>query len=275
MKEAILVVSFGTGFPEAKQNSLDRITTDIVTAFPEIKVFEAFSSSIILKKLARENRPMQSVREAMDSIRQEGFLAVTVLPTHMIPGIEYQKIRDILLEYKDDFSKITLLPTVLQEEVDCRKIAELTTKILQIPKTDKCENGCYKEYVLMGHGTEDAANVRYIQMNEAFAALGFEHVRIASVEAKPDLADAVAAIEKRIALNQKAQTLVALHPFMVVAGDHANNDMAGNEDSFKTQLEALGYGTQPIIKGLGEYDKFRQIYVDKLKEYFEKSLPDQ
>ena len=248
MEEAIVVVSFGTSYPEAKRNSLDQIYGDVVKAFPEKKVLEAYTSSIILKKLMAEGRPVYSVKEAMDFLKKEHISKVTVLPTHMIPGIEYKKLEGVVKQYEAEFEEICLLDTVLHKQADCEKIAALVVTLLQIEKG--------KEYILMGHGTEDVANIRYVQMNEAFLTLGYDNVRIASVEAKPDLWDALEDIEKGPS--------IVLHPFMVVAGDHANNDMAGEKDSFKSILEERGFQVEVIVKGLGEYSEFRREYVAKL-----------
>lgn len=262
MKEAILVVSFGTSFPEAKKNSLDQIYLDVVKAFPGKRVFEAYTSSIIMKKLAGEGRPVLNVPEALEEILAEGIKKVTVLPTHMIPGIEYKKLQGFVKEFERSFEKITLLPTVLQTEEDCMKMAAIVTSILQIPKIkEEGPSLDATEYILMGHGTEDVANERYHQMNEAFVKLGFYNVRIASVEAKPNLEDAINILQ----VKYNAPVKIVLHPFMVVAGDHANNDMAGEEDSFKAILEELGNHVTPIVKGLGEYEEFRKEYVEKLR----------
>jgi sirohydrochlorin cobaltochelatase len=113
----------------------------------------------------------------------------------------------------------------------------------------------------MGHGTVDTANVRYREMNEAFARAGYDNIIIASVEAKPDLDDALEAMAGK---NIKS---VLVHPFMVVAGEHANNDMAGGDtDSYVSRLRDAGYQVTAVVKGLGEYESFRRLYVEKLKE---------
>jgi sirohydrochlorin cobaltochelatase len=159
----------------------------------------------------------------------------------------------VMETYRASFRELHIATPVLNKEEDCKRLVPVLCEMLAI-QTDR-------EYILMGHGTEDAANIRYEQMNQAIAEAGYDNVRIASVEAKPDLENAIAQIQKR-----RKAGMVVLHPFMVVAGDHANNDMAGCEDSYVTRLQALGYQTKAVIKGLGEYPQFRRIYVEKLRQ---------
>lgn len=252
-KHAILVVSFGTSYEEAKKNSLDQILMEVKAAYPETPVFEAYTSGIIRKKWSQAGKTVWSVKEAMEHLKQQGFQRVSILSTHMIPGIEYQKLCQEIREYASAFRDIRITRSVLEETKDCEQMVQLIDKILQV------EPG--KEYILMGHGTEHDANIRYEQMNRAFEQAGYENVRIASVEGEPGIEEVMERMQ-----NKNTTKCVVLHPFMVVAGDHAHNDMAGEEDSFKSMLEEKGYRTEPILKGLGEYAVFRQMYLEKLGE---------
>lgn len=253
MKKAILLVSFGTSFKEAGENSIKAIRKDIIRAGKGIFVYQAYTSGVIINKLAKEGVKIHSVEEALQEMTDAGIEALYVISTHMIPGIEYGKMLGVLEKYRVSFQKLMVAAPVLEKEEDCGKLVPVIRELLEI-RNDY-------EYVLMGHGTEAEANIRYSQMNEAFVKAGLSNVRIASVEAKPDIADAL----NKLSEKKKVQKVI-LHPFMIVAGDHAWNDMAGNEDSYFTYLTDAGYTVEAIIKGLGEYPNFRQIFVDKLEE---------
>lgn len=175
----------------------------------------------------------------------------------MIPGIEYQKLVRILEPYRSSFEKLEIASAVLDRKEDCKKLVPILRDIFHFQR----EN----DYILMGHGTEDDANIRYIQMNEAFIEAGLTNVQIASVEARPNLADAISHLQ-----NAGKVDKVVVHPFMVVAGDHARNDMAGETDSYVAKLREEGYKVSAVVKGLGEYPQFRRIYVGKLQEMLEK-----
>lgn len=254
MKPAILFISFGTSYPEAQKNSLDCIFHDLETAGNGMPVFMAYTSGMIIKKLAQEEKlHIDTVQEAAERALAAGIDRLYVICSHMIPGIEYEKMKCVLEQYRASFAEIRIASPVLGEEEDCARLVPVLQDMLQ-PEPEKT-------WILMGHGTEDSANVRYEQMNRAFERAGLQNVRIASVEAKPDLEDALRFLHD---CGRRGEVIV--HPFMVVAGDHAHNDMAGEADSYVTRLEEAGYPVRAVVKGLGEYPQFRAIYVDKLKK---------
>lgn len=253
MKKAILLVSFGTSYKEAGESSLKAIGKDLVKAGKELPVYQAYTSGVIIGKLAGEGIRIHSVEEALREMIDDGIEAVYVISTHMIPGIEYQKMLGTIEKYRMRFQKLAVSAPVLDKEEDCGKLVPVIRELLKVQDD--------YEYVLMGHGTEAEANIRYSQMNEAFARAGLSNIRIASVEAKPDIEDALLSLSEK----KKVQKVI-LHPFMIVAGDHAWNDMAGEEASYLTFLTDAGYPVKTIVKGLGEYPVFRQIFVDKLEE---------
>lgn len=258
MKRAVLVVSFGCSHADARERSLERIGRDLERVNSQIPVYQAYTSDIIICKLKEEKIKVNTVEEAVREVLDKNVECLYVLPTHMIPGREYEKMLGILEAYRDKFEKLLIAEPVLAAKEDCGRIVSVLKEIF------KFEPEC--EYILMGHGTDAEANDRYQQMNEALSEAGFLNVRIASVEAKPDLEDALCQL-----VDKKAGGKVVLHPFMVVAGDHAKNDMAGEEDSYLTRVREAGYETEAVVKGLGEYDVFRQIYVEKLKKMLEES----
>lgn len=252
MKKAVLLVSFGTSYAEARENSLENIYRELSAVDGQIPVYQAYTSGVIIRKLAGQQIRIDTVEEAVHKALDHQVRCLYVVPTHMIPGIEYQKLLKLLEPYQSAFQKLQISSAVLDREEDCRRLVPVLRDILGIRQG--------YEYILMGHGTEDDANIRYVQMNEAFAGAGLTNVRIASVEARPDLMDAISYLQ-----NGGKVDKVVVHPFMVVAGDHARNDMAGEDDSYVSKLQSLGYQVEAVIKGLGEYPQFRQIYVDKLK----------
>lgn len=252
MKEAILFVSFGTSYREARQNSLDRIEKELMEAGNGIPVFAAYTSGMIIQKLLKEDGIyIDTVQEAVEKAVRYGAKRLYVIPSHMIPGIEYDKMTGVLEQYRDAFLDMRIAAPVLGEEKDCDSLLPVLKEMLDF----KQEN----IYILMGHGSEDGANVRYEQMNAAFCRAGLFNVRIASVEAKPDLDDALRFLEECDKIKK-----IIVHPFMVVAGDHAHNDMAGEADSYVSRIRDAGYPVCAVMKGLGEYPQFRRIYVDKL-----------
>lgn len=251
MKEAVLLVSFGTSHQDARQNSLEEIYRELTEIKKGMPVYQAYTSGMIIKKLSEEGIHIPTVDEAVRQALEQQADCLYVVPTHMIPGSEYHKIVRTLETYRPNVTKLLIADPVLAKESDCDRVVSILHELLDFRPG--------YEYILMGHGTEAAANVRYAQMNEAFVRAGFSNVRIASVEAKPDLEDALQAMRRR-----KSGTQVIVHPFMVVAGDHAKNDMAGDEDSYVSRLKAEGYQPRALIKGLGEYPQFRRIYVDRL-----------
>jgi sirohydrochlorin cobaltochelatase len=250
MKAAILLISFGTSYEQARQNSLNKIGGDLEKL--GLPVYQAYTSDMIIRKVAAQEILIDTVEEALNRALEEGIRCLYAVPTHMISGIEYKKMLSVLEQYQNRFEQIHIADTVLAEEEYCNRMVKVLDKILSFSPD--------REYILMGHGTEDAANIRYVQMNEAFIRSGFNNVRIVLVEAKPDLEDAIQQLHQK---NYKGE--VVLHPFMVVAGDHAQNDMAGEKDSYRTRLLEEGFTVLTVVKGLGEYREFRNIYVEKVR----------
>lgn len=258
MKKAILLVSFGTSWRNAGESSIQAIGKELLKAGKDMPVYQAYTSGVIVRKLAREGVRIFTVDEAVGKMEEDGISEIFVISTHMIPGIEYRKMLDALKRHERRFHRIRVAAPVLDREEDCEKLVPVIREILALRDE--------YEYVLMGHGTKAWENIRYSQMNEAFEKAGLLNIRIASVEAKPDIADALLCLSGK----EKVQKVI-LHPFMVVAGDHAWNDMAGEDGSYLTVLKEAGYPVDPVVKGLGEYPVFRQIFVDKLEELISES----
>lgn len=252
MKKAILLVSFGTSYTDAARQSLDCICQDLREAGGNIPVYQAYTSGMIIEKLSGQGIKVNTVDEAIRAILGRHITDLYVIPSHMIPGMEYQKMVRAVEKYRPAFHELRIASTVLHEKKDCAEMVSLLCEMLQF------QHGY--TYILMGHGTEDEANIRYHQMNEALVESGIANVHIASVEARPDLEDAI-----QVMAGQNFAKKIILHPFMVVAGDHARNDMAGEKDSYVSKLKQEGYQVETIVRGLGEYASFRKIYVNKLR----------
>lgn len=253
MDQAVLLVSFGTSHKKARERSLEEIRKDLLKAGKNLPVFQAYTSGMIIKELVSQKISIKTVEEAVVQALDDHVRRLYVVPTHMIPGAEFQKMMRALEKYRTAFDALSVASPVLARKEDCAGLIPVLKEMLHFQKE--------YEYILMGHGTYDEANIRYEQMNEAFQQAGLFNVRIASVEAQPDLKDALRSLQKRENVKK-----VMLHPFMVVAGDHATHDMAGDKDSYVTRLKEAGYQAEAVVKGLGEYQEFRQIYVNRLLE---------
>lgn len=251
MKKAIIVVSFGTSHKDAREKSLDMIYSDIKKVCRDKEVYQAYTSGMIIKKLLSAGIEIYNIEEAVKEALKNGADALYIVPTHIIHGHEYDKITALCEKYRDNFKEIKITPAVLENKEDCKKIVSVLNNIMAFNKR--------YEYVLMGHGSDAEANIRYEEMNESLKNEGFTNVHIALVEANPDLNDVLNEMRKPCDTEK-----VMVQPFMVVAGDHAKNDMAGDENSYVAKLKELGYNTEAVIKGLGEYSEFRKIYIDNL-----------
>lgn len=250
MKKAILVVSFGTSFPETREKNIEHIETVLHAAFSDRIFYHAYTSGMILKKLReRDGIVIPTVVEAMQQICADGITDLLVQPTHIINGIENDQMKQIILSFRDRLPHLHFgspLLTTTQDQfavIDalCRELPALTSQ---------------DALVFMGHGTTHYANSIYAALDYAFKSRGWSQIHVGTVEAYPDLDEIIAK------LSGTGINHVYLTPFMLVAGDHAYNDLAGDEeDSWKSILEARGYRVTCILKGLGEYESICRLYV--------------
>lgn len=249
---AILAVSFGTSFNNSRDITIGAIENDIADAFPQYPVRRAFTAQIIIDKLAeRDGIEIDNVTEALDRAVADGVKKLIVQPTHLMNGLEYNDLVNELAEYEEDFEQIAIGEPLLTSDEDFKAVAAAITDA-----TKDCDDG-ETAIVFMGHGTEAESNQVYAKMQETLTAEGYENYYIGTVEAEPALEDVIAALKEKGTYKK-----VVLQPLMVVAGDHANNDMAGDEeDSWKTALEAEGYEVTSRLNGLGELSAIRSLYV--------------
>lgn len=248
MKKAILVVSFGTSYHDTLEKTIQAAENAIGAAFPGWEVRRAFTSSIILKKLrTRDNLIIDNVSQAMARLESEGFTHIAVQPTHVMHGEEYEKLLSQLQPYRQRLN-IQVGEPLLDQQADYEKVADALLAWLPQRAADEA-------LVLMGHGTPHFANAAYGQLEQNLQDRQ-DNVFVGTVEGYPTLER----VEQQLAACPAIKK-VLLAPFMLVAGDHARNDMAGDEDSWKVQLEEKGYEVQCVLKGLGECPAIRDLFV--------------
>lgn len=247
----ILAVSFGTSYPETRRTSIGAIEETLREAFPQYEVRRAFTSGRIIQKLKeRDGLHIDSVEEALDRAAADGFRRVILQPTHLMGGLEYSNVREKLQACGHAFDQLALGAPLLDSDQDFAQVIQAVTDAA------KPYCGSRTAVVFMGHGTEAAANGVYARLQELLRAGGFDQYYIGTVEARPDLADVMGQ------MKGKGYDKVVLQPLMVVAGDHAMNDMAGEApDSWKRVLTGAGYEVSCVLKGLGEFAAIRQIYA--------------
>ena len=256
-KKAILVVSFGTSVNATREKTIDRIEADIQKSMPDRAFYRAWTSGMIIRKIEkRDGVHINTVEEAMEQMLSDGITDVIVQPTHVIRGIEYDQLKETVLEKGKEFEQVRIGTPLLTTSEDADADAVLQAVMAEIGAIGKEET-----VVFMGHGTPHDINSIYTELDQRLKELGYPQAFMGTVEAEPTL-DTL--LEKVKTLQVKR---VILAPFMVVAGDHAMNDMAGDEDdSWKSTFEKAGYEVECILKGLGEYPAVRQIYVKHAME---------
>lgn len=250
-KPVLLVVSFGTSYNDTRAKTIDAVEAELQETYPDYEVRRAFTSQIIIDILKeRENLTIDNVTEAMERLVADGVKEVVVQPTHIMTGFEYDDMVKEVSAYESKFDSLKISKPVLTDDADYDAVVEaLVAENSQLEAEDTV-------LVFMGHGTEHEANTTYAKLQEKLNAAGHENYIIGTVEATPTLEDVVAAVKASGAKK------VVLSPLMIVAGDHANNDMAGDEeDSWKSILTAEGFEVSCQLKGLGEYEAIRQILI--------------
>ncbi len=248
-EQELLVVSFGTSFNDNRRLTIGAIEADMEAAFPDYSVRRGFTSQIIIDHvMRRDGIKIDNVTEALDRAVENGVKTLIVQPTHLMNGFEYGDLEAELAEYADSFDKIALGAPLLTSDDDFAAVEKAVTDW-----TADYDDGT-TAIVFMGHGTEAESNQVYDKMQDMLTADGYENYYVGTVEATPSLDDVIAA------LDGKGYTKVVLSPLMIVAGDHANNDMAGDEDgAWKKSFEDAGYEVECLIRGLGENEEIRKI----------------
>ncbi len=250
-EKELLVVSFGTSFNDNRVATIGAIENALEEALPDFSVRRGFTAQIIIDHVARrDGEIIDNFGEALDRAIENGVKTLVVQPTHLMNGLEYTDVENELAEYADAFEQIALGAPLLTTDEDFAEVEKVITEW-----TADYDDG-ETAIVFMGHGTEADSNAIYVKMQELLTADGFENYFVGTVEATPSLDDVLAAVQ---AGDYKR---VVLEPLMIVAGDHANNDMAGDEDgAWKKTFEDAGYEVECLLRGLGENEAIQNLLV--------------
>ena len=251
-EKELLVVSFGTSFNDSRRLTIGAVESALEKAFPEYAVRRGFTSQIIIDHVAkRDGEIIDNMQEALDRAVDNGVKTLVVQPTHLMNGLEYEEMSKAIAQYSDAFEQISIGQPLLTSDEDFQAVAKAITEA-----TADYDDG-ETAIVFMGHGTEAESNGVYAKMQQVLTDGGYDHYYVGTVEATPSVEDVLAAVK------QGSYKRVVLRPLMVVAGDHANNDMAGDEEgSWKTTFEKAGYEVVCEVEGLGALEAVQQLYVE-------------
>ena len=273
----LLVVSFGTSFNDSRVKDIKGIEDALQAAYPDWSVRRAFTAQIIINHVqARDGEKIDNMQQAMDRAVANGVKNLVVQPTHLMHGAEYDEMMEMIDDYRDKFESVAVAEPLLGEVgADATVINEDKEAVAKAVTAEAVATAGYGSveaaakdgtaFVFMGHGTSHTAKVSYSQMQTAMQTLGYDNVFIGTVEGEPESTSCENVIE---AVKAAGYTKVVLRPLMVVAGDHANNDMAGaDEDSWLSQFEASGAfdSVDCQIAGLGGVADVQQLYVAHTK----------
>ena len=273
----LLVVSFGTSFNDSRVKDIKGVEDALQAAYPDWSVRRAFTAQIIINHVqARDGEKIDNMQQAMDRAVANGVKNLVVQPTHLMHGAEYDEMMEMIDDYRDKFESVAVAEPLLGEvgagatviNEDKEAVAKaVTAEAVATAGYDSVEAAAKDgtAFVFMGHGTSHTAKVSYSQMQTAMQTLGYDNVFIGTVEGEPESTSCENVIE---AVKAAGYTKVVLRPLMVVAGDHANNDMAGaDEDSWLSQFEASGAfdSVDCQIAGLGGVADVEQLYIAHTK----------
>ena len=256
VKPVILVVSFGTSYNDNRELSIGAIEADIQAAYPDWEVRRAFTAQTIIDILAeRDGIQTDNVTQAMERLVADGVKKVVLQPTHLMHGYEYDDVMAEIAPYVDQFDSFAIGEPLLSSLEDYDAVIDaLLAENENVGSEDVA-------LVYMGHGTEHFANACYSQLQALMRAEGYENAFVGTVESFPTVDDMLAAVA------EFGASKVILQPLMVVAGDHANNDMAGDEeDSWKTAFAEAGYEVECVLEGMGQNPAIRAIYVEHVRD---------
>lgn len=273
----LLVVSFGTSYNDSRVEDIKGIEDALQEAYPDWAVRRAFTAQIIINHVqARDGEVIDNMQQALDRAVENGVKNLVVQPTHLMHGAEYDEMAEVLEQYQDKFESVAIAEPMLGEVGDdATVINEDKAAVAQAVADAAVQEAGFDSmeaaaedgtaFVFLGHGTSHTAKVSYSQMQTQMEELGFKNAFIGTVEGEPEDTACEAVIEK---VKEAGYKKVILRPLMVVAGDHANNDMAGSEeDSWKSMFEASGNfdSVEAQIAGLGRIDAVKQLYVEHTK----------
>ena len=250
MQKAILAVSFGTAYAETRKKTLEAIERDLAAAFPERKLYTAWTSGMILRKLkSRGEDAPDTLEDALARMERDGVTDLLVQPTFLQAGYEMRLVRETLETWKPRFSRMALGTVLIAGQADLDALAKALEESFAGVRDDEV-------LALMGHGSEEGEFYPYERLTEAFRRDEKENFTVGTVEFAPGIEPVLALVRAR----QPKKVILA--PLMIVAGDHAVNDMAGDEpDSWKNRIAALGTPPECLLRGLGEYPEVRKLFA--------------
>lgn len=253
MKKGILMVSFGTTHLDTMKKNIEELEHYIGEKFPDYQIYRAFTSGMILRKIKREEGiHIDTVGEALERMASDGVHCAVIQPTHIINGIENERMLEEVRKQEVRFERVCVGKPLLSSADDYKKAVHAVMAETKLAPGEVL--------ALMGHGTDHYANASYPMLEYTFHTLGYGDVLVGTVENFPDLNNVMTKLQ--ICGAKK----VALMPFMLVSGDHAKNDMAGAEESWKSEMERAGYEVRVILKGLGEFKGIRRIFEEHIRE---------
>lgn len=251
-EKELLVVSFGTSYNDSRRKTIGAIEDAMEAAMPDCSVRRGFTSQMIIDHIKRrDDVSIDNVEEALDRAVKNGVKTLVIQPTHLMNGLEYTDLVNEAAEYADAFEQVAVGEPLLTSEDDFKAVIQAITDATR--EYDDGETAvCF-----MGHGTEAESNQVYARLQEMLRAEGFENYFVGTVEAEPSLEDVLGSVK------EGSYTKVVLEPLMIVAGDHANNDMAGEEEgSWKTEFGKAGYEVTCVLRGLGELEPIRNLFAE-------------
>lgn len=260
-KPVILVVSFGTSYNDNRDLSIGAVENAIQAAYPDWEVRRAFTAQTVIDILDdRDSIDTDNVTEAMEKLVNDGVKKVVIQPTHVMNGAEYDDVIAEIAPYKDQFEGFAVGAPLLTSIEDYEAVVDALLSDNEYAGSEDTA------IVYMGHGTHHFANSAYSQMQLMMQAEGYENVFVGTVEGFPSLDNVLASVKAYGASK------VILYPFMVVAGDHANNDMAGDEeDSWKTAFSEAGFQVECVLEGLGQNHVIQEIYTEHVQTAMEEA----
>lgn len=256
-KRALAVISFGTTYPQALE-AIFRLERHLASSVPDCDFFRAFTSRMVIRSLKeKQGMDIMTPPQLMRHLKAQGYEEVYCQTLHVIGGREFTRLEEELREFQGQFRVLRLGAPMLENVEDDRQCVQAV--MAHVPPMDARD-----VLLLMGHGTDHRANAAYAQLEQVFAAMGHEHVYVGTAEGYPMLDDLLPQLQHKKVKN------VTLMPFMIVAGDHARNDLAGEEpNSWKSRLEKLGYGVRVLMQGLGEFPEIAQVFERHLHQCME------